>query len=158
MTEARNSLTNPGRKIPDFAFATRSGAPRSLRAGGRRSPVLVLVHPGTCETCAEFIQRLGAASAALNDWDGDVVVITPETPDDSGSGSIDRFPVLFDPEQRLASSLSITPPAVVIADQWGEVHEVAEAGAEHRFPSADEIESWLRYLAIQCPECQGEAL
>ncbi|HEU4557986.1 MAG TPA: redoxin domain-containing protein [Longimicrobium sp.] len=158
MTEARNSLTNPGRKIPDFAFATRSGAPRRLRSGGRRSPVLVLVHPGACEACAAFIQRLGAASAALNDWDGDVLVITPETPDEPGSASSDHVPVLSDPEQRLAESLSITPPAVVIADQWGEVHEITEARAEHRFPSAEEIESWLRYLAIQCPECQGEAL
>jgi peroxiredoxin len=158
MTEARIGLTQPSRRIPDFAFATRSGTPRSLRPAGRRSPVLVLVHPGACEACAAFIGRLRAASEMLHAWDGDVLVITPETLGDSGNASAERFPLLSDPEQRLASALAIAPPAVVIADQWGEVHEITEAGDEHRFSGVDEIESWLRYLAIQCPECQGEAL
>ncbi len=155
--EARTELTRPSRRIPDFALATRSGTPRRLRAGGRRSPVLVLVHPGACAACAAFIAQLDAASAALGEWDGDVLVITPdELP--AGDDAATAIPVLSDPEQRLAASLVIAPPAVVIADQWGEVHESTEAGDEHRFPAADEIEGWLRYLAIQCPECQGEAL
>lgn len=158
MTEARIGLTNPARKIPDLALATRSGTPRRLRPIGRRSPVLVLVHAGVCDACAAFIHRLRAASEMLHEWDGDVLVITPERLDGSGDASADPFPVLSDPEQRLASSLALTPPALVIADQWGEVHETTEAGDEHRFPTVDEIESWLRYLATQCPECQGEAL
>jgi hypothetical protein len=159
MTDARAPLTRPHRRLPDLALSTPSGAPRRLRPGGRRSPVLVLVHPGGCGACAELVAHLHAASAALKEWDGDVLVITPDRAEDVGdSPSTPSFPILLDPEQRLASALGLTPPAVVIADQWGEVHEAWEAGEGHRFPGVAEIEGWLRYLAIQCPECQGEAL
>lgn len=158
MTDARASLTQPHRRLPELALATPSGAPRRLRSGGRRSRVLVMVHPGGCAACAELVARLHAASGALQEWDGDVLVITPDRAEDVGDpSSTPAFPVLLDPEQRLASSLGVTHPAVVIADQWGEVHEVREGGDGHRFPGVAEIESWLRYLAIQCPECQGEA-
>ena len=159
MTDARVRLTQPHRRLPDLALATPSGAPRRLRSGGRRSPVLVLVHPGGCAACAELVQRLHASSAVLLEWDGDVLVVTPDLSDgEDDPSSTAPFPILLDPEQRLASSLGVTPPAVVIADQWGEVHEVTEAGDGHRFPGMAEVESWLRYLATLCPECQGEAL
>jgi hypothetical protein len=47
--------------------------------------------------------------------------------------------------------------AVVIADQWGEVRMAEAAGPSHRFEAGDEIVQWLRFIAIECPECQGEA-
>jgi hypothetical protein len=65
--------------------------------------------------------------------------------------------VAVDVEQRLALALSVQIPALVIADQWGEIHHVEEAGPDHRFPATGEVVDWVRYLAIQCPECQGEA-
>lgn len=156
MTEPRDHLIHPSRRLPDLGLAMADGAARPLRPGGRRSPVLVLLHSAECPACAEFVARLGAAADMLREWDGEVRVITP-----SGAAETQPpppFPLLLDPERRVAAALGITPPAVVIADQWGEVHDVREAGDEHRFPTVDEIESWLRYLAIQCPECQGEAL
>ncbi|MFL5539848.1 MAG: TlpA family protein disulfide reductase, partial [Longimicrobiaceae bacterium] len=54
------------------------------------------------------------------------------------------FPLLVDADGRVASALGVQAPAVVIADQWGEVHEAREAGGEHRFPMETEIEDWLR--------------
>ena len=33
-----------------------------------------------------------------------------------------------------------------------------DLAAEHRSIAPEELIEWLRYLAIQCPECQGEAL
>ena len=86
--------------------------------------------------------------------DGEILVIAPAG--DAARDSI--FPLLHDPEAQVVSALGVRAPAVVIADQWGEVHETREAGGEHRFPTETEIEDWLRYLAIQCPECEGEAL
>jgi hypothetical protein len=44
---------------------------------------------------------------------------------------------------------------VVIADEWGEVYFGADAGAGHEFPTPVEIAEWVRFLAIQCPECEG---
>jgi peroxiredoxin len=154
MMAARDELVNPGRRLPDLALASATGAVHRLRGGGRRSPVLVLVHAGRCAVCDAFVRGLAAAAAALRAWDGEVLVIAPAGEPARASG----FPLLHDPEARVASALGVRAPAVVIADQWGEVHEAREAGDEHRFPTEVEIEQSLQYLAIQCPECQGEAL
>jgi hypothetical protein len=47
-------------------------------------------------------------------------------------------------------------PGVVIADKWGEVHVAAGADAATGLPTPDDLIEWLRYVQMQCPECQGE--
>jgi peroxiredoxin len=157
MSAGREDLVQPKVRLPDLALpSARGGAEQRLRAGGRLSPVLVLVHPGACAGCAEFVAQLAAAAPALEEWDGRVLVITPDPPQE-GQDAGGAFPLLSDPERRLSAALGITPPAVVVADQWGEVHLAGEAGEGHGFPAVAELEQWVRYLAVQCPECEGEA-
>ena len=60
-------------------------------------------------------------------------------------------------------------PGVLVADQWGEIFHVApielggadvdSADATHAAHAADAetLIEWLRYIQMQCPECQGEA-
>ena len=47
-------------------------------------------------------------------------------------------------------------PGVVVADRWGEVHFVS-GGPPDRLPAPADLVEWLRYVQVQCPECQGEA-
>lgn len=51
----------------------------------------------------------------------------------------------------------LTPSAAVVADRWGEVHFAVEGRQSSELPSADELLDWLRFVQVQCPECQGEA-
>lgn len=48
-------------------------------------------------------------------------------------------------------------PSVVIADRWGEVYLAVGGASVADLPGADEILECLRYVAHECPECQGEA-
>jgi hypothetical protein len=48
-------------------------------------------------------------------------------------------------------------PGVLVADRWGEIHFIAGAVRVEGLPPASEIVEWVRYVAYQCPECQGEA-
>jgi hypothetical protein len=156
MSASRDELIHPERRLPDLALTGVTGAVHRLRGGGRRSPVLVLVHASPCAACDAYLRRLADAADALRDWDGEVMVIAPdEAVEDSGDSP---FPRLHDAQSRLAAALAVRTPAVVIADQWGAIHELREAGDAHAFPTAAEVESAVRYLAIQCPECEGEAL
>lgn len=46
-------------------------------------------------------------------------------------------------------------PGVLVADRWGEIVHVAPID-----PAAidvDDLADWVRFVQIQCPECQGEA-
>jgi len=47
-------------------------------------------------------------------------------------------------------------PGVVVADRWGEVYYVQAADRASELPAPDELLEWLRFVQIQCPECQGE--
>ena len=51
----------------------------------------------------------------------------------------------------------ITPPAVVVADQWGEIAHSAAAAKVAELPAPDELLSWLEHVRQRCPECEGEA-
>jgi hypothetical protein len=51
----------------------------------------------------------------------------------------------------------ITPPAVVVADQWGEIAHSAAVPAVADLPAPGELLSWLEHVRQRCPECEGEA-
>jgi hypothetical protein len=47
-------------------------------------------------------------------------------------------------------------PGVAVADRWGEIYFVQGAENAAGLPPADELLEWLRFVQVQCPECQGE--
>ncbi len=47
-------------------------------------------------------------------------------------------------------------PAVIIADRWGEVRDVEHPPDDGGLPGVDAIIEWLRFVQVECPECQGE--
>jgi hypothetical protein len=51
----------------------------------------------------------------------------------------------------------LPPPAVLIADRWGEIVHVASATRTRELPDADEIADWISHIRTRCPECEGEA-
>jgi hypothetical protein len=159
VTGARRTLIEPSKRLPELRLPSLpDGAPLRLRASARRSPLLLLVDDVDCAECAALVRRLEAEAEALRDWDARVLIVVPEPLAEAGRfPSAGIFPVLSDAESRLATALSVRAPALVIADQWGEVYVREEAGEGHAFLALPDILDWLRYLDIQCPECQGEA-
>lgn len=55
------------------------------------------------------------------------------------------------------SVASILPPAVVIADRWGEIAAIATGDRAAELPDVDDVLEWVEYLRRKCPECEGEA-
>lgn len=51
----------------------------------------------------------------------------------------------------------LPPPAVVVADRWGEIAYVSRGRDVTDLPSADELVDWIQYVQRKCPECEGEA-
>jgi hypothetical protein len=48
------------------------------------------------------------------------------------------------------------PPAVLIADRWGEIVYVANGSNVADLPRLPDILEWVAYLQTRCPECEGE--
>ena len=160
-----------GGRLPALVLPACDGGPDiRLRAPGRLATVLVALH-ADCAPCDAYVAELAAQEPELRDWDGCVVVVRGASPPADGAPSDparktadsraalhrtgDRMRAAADPDGRLTGA-GIIAPAVLIADQWGELFAVEPADAAHHLLAPDEVIGWLRYLAVQCPECQGE--
>jgi hypothetical protein len=158
----RDDLNNPQHRLPQLTLVSaRTGAPRPLRDRGRIAPAIVVAHNGGCRQCDAFLGRLALERQSFLDWGGEVVVVRSGvrcTEYDGGPAAESPFPVLLDRDGLLARALAIEVPAVVIADQWSVIHCAEQAGPEHRFITPAEISDWMKYLAVLCPECEGESL
>ncbi len=162
MSTEYENLTNPGGKLPDVSLPV-AGRDFSRRARGsrRRAPALILFDRADCEACWSYVSQLADRREDIEDWAGEVLIVVPESLTAKQLAAYappDSFSVLEDPDARLARGLRLDPPAVVIADQWAVVRHAESAGPEHHFLPVEEVVEWLRYIAIECPECEGEAL
>lgn len=152
-----------GERLPDLRLGeVPAGTPVPLVApGGRQIPVVVVVDGAECEPCRAYLRRLAEAEPEMRAWDGRIVVVVPGSVDEAArlADAIDPpFPVLADPEHRLRRRLGSKGAVVVVADPWGEVRYRHDAGAAHDLPEPAALVDWVRFVAIQCPECEGEAL
>jgi hypothetical protein len=149
---SRSDLLNPARRLPDITLPdAREGTPVRLRPTGDRSVLIVMIHP-ECPDCAGWVEKLAEQKEEIGSWKGDVRLVANQ-----GGRRSYPFQALLDSEDQLARALGLAAPAVIIADQWGEIHEAEEAGEDHRFLPTESLVEWVRHLATSCPECEGEA-
>ena len=153
----------PLSRLPDLSLpGVPGGAAFPLRARGREGTVLLYLHSADCTECRDYVAALAEVPEQLRDWDGRVVIVVPGALAEAErfhAATDTGFAVVADPAGRCAEQCALEGGGMVIADQWGEVFFVEAGGVgEHGRPAADEVVEWLRFVAIQCPECQGEAL
>jgi len=160
MSVDRTHLINPERRLPILALPSwPHGTSLPVQPAGRGSTTIVMMHSVECGACGAFVRQLERELSALEEWDCTVSVIFPSPPTEvEGRGLPAGIRYRVDEDQRLAKQLDLEPPAVLVVDQWRQIHFAEECGADHRFLSPPELLSWAQYLAVQCPECEGEAL
>ena len=140
-------------RLPDLALpAIAGGDPVSLRAH-RRAAVLVLLAGALDPADAAYLGALAAAAPALAGWDGRVLAVAPDAALGPALDALALpFPALVDADGRVAAAAGVAAPALVVADQWGEVHLAATAaeGGGRAWPPVAEVERWLQFLAVRC--------
>lgn len=160
MDEIRARATE---RLPDLRLPSASGgAPIPLvPPGGRRVPIILAVHDAGCADCRAFARALAAADAELREWDAHVVFVVPGDVDEAArfaDGESLPFAVVADEARRVWTRMGMEGAAAIVADPWGEVRMRHVAGSGHDLPAAAELVDWARFVAMQCPECEGEAL
>jgi hypothetical protein len=130
----------------------------------------VLLFPQPDPEWRDYLRAVAREASAFADWDGRVIAITPG-PDGawaSLAGELgDAVWVVDDPDDTLeptpdAAATPAAPPdtrpaggrpMAVVADRFGEIYHVweHEDGGGGR-PGPRQLEEWLQFLALQCPE------
>lgn len=151
----KSQLTNRRNSVADLSLESDAGA---FSFGRRRgSIILVLFHTETCAACREYLDKLSQENAELAEWDAVVAMVTPVAKADAAIEPT-QARVLYDPGQSVAKVAGIDAPGVVIVDQWSDITDIYAAGKNHEFPAVADVIASVRYLATQCPECEGETL
>jgi peroxiredoxin len=151
----------PTERLPDLRLSSAPGGSLVplVAPGGRMVPIVLAVHAVDCAECRGYAAALGAVDAELREWDARVLIVVPGGVEDAARFAEGLpFPVLADEERKLWTRMGIDGATALVADPWGEVRMRHVAGAAHDLPSAEELVDWARFVAIQCPECEGEAL
>ena len=151
MTEPDPTPVRP--RLPDLSLPPLSGGDAVALRAHRQAAVLALLDGSAAERDLDYLRELAAAAPALGGWDGRVLVVV------EGEGAAVRpalealglpFPVLVDARRTVAAEAGVDPPALVVADQWGEVHAAASVGPDAPWLPVAEVEAWLRFLAVRC--------
>lgn len=137
-------MDTPRPRLPDIALPPIDGGdPVPLRLR-RHATVLVLLPSIARDADVAYLAELARQAHALRDWDARVFAVVAD-----GATPADRaIPVLVDADRIVARAAQVDAPALVVADQWGEVH-VREPAGEAWYP-VREIELTVRWLAIRC--------
>lgn len=121
--------------LPQFTVTAIDGSRFDYSSVWQQRNLLLIVLPGVAigEREKEYVESLTGDRAMLEEYDATAVATTERVGD-------------------------ITTPAVVIADRWGEIYFVRTGASVTDLPRRDEVIEALRWVAHECPECQGEAL
>lgn len=117
---------------------------------GRGPVVIAVVHDHDCAQCSAWIDNLAKGVSAIQEWGGRIIVAPRAESRVSETLATRHLP--FKIVRVSSDQLPIVEPGVLIADEWGEVF--FQSKHEHDFPVPQEVAEWVRFIAIQCPECE----
>ena len=128
---AGDPILTRGEQVPHFVVRGLDGESIAYSTIWQQRNLLLLSLPDHEAEGKPYVERLNRALAGLTPQDTAYVFTTSEVP-------------------------GVPRPGMVVADKWGEIHYVVRADTVAQLPGSDEIVDWLRYVQMQCPECQGE--
>jgi hypothetical protein len=148
----RKRQLRKGDRLPSGSLKTCSEAGESVLNASRGPRVFVTVHALGCETCIGYVEQVVHMQDELASWGGHVAVVFPDCSGDSAAGLAPLgVPILQDCDALLADGRL----TVIVTDEWNEIYFASESEDLHGVISADEVLEWVKFVAIQCPECEG---
>jgi len=121
----------------------------------REPRAVVAMHSVGCAACRDYVrEQVARVARDIAEWGGRLCVLVPGRRGDAATfaeTTTDALEVLVDADGAFAHRHA----AVVVTDQWGEVHYSADAGGGHELPDPRELVVSIRFLATRCSECEA---
>lgn len=154
MTTETPARLAPGQLAPPFTLTASDG--RRVRLWDykqRRNLVLIFLSGQDTGVLDAVADRY----AEYRDLEAEVLALLPLAAEQAQSlvpaGTL-PFPLLLDPDAAVRRRyLGEQRSGVVIIDRFGTVYAIYGGETATDLPAQEEWLSWLRYIALQCPEC-----
>ena len=150
-SETRVQGPSIGDRLPVRSVDTSEGVTIAVRPSSSRAVIMLLPHPD-CVQCDAYLRQVSTERARFLRWSAMAITIVADTSEADRVSAFVDLPVAADPALRHRWRLEDTA-AVVVADSHGEIWDRAMAADGHILPDVDDIEEDVRFIAIQCPEC-----
>lgn len=150
-SETRVEGPSVGDRLPVRSVRTSEGATITVRPSPSRAVIMLLPHPD-CVQCDAYLRQLSQERARFLRWSAVAVTIVADTSEADRVSAFIDLPVAADRALRHRWGLEDTA-AVVVADSHGEIWDRSMAVGGHTLPGVDDIEEDVKFIAIQCPEC-----
>lgn len=120
----------------------------------RHVTVAVFLHP-ECSDCDDYLRRLGQEQR-LPMWGGRILAIGDPPPGPGGVELPDGVLPVTDPDGQARRAADVPPgtAAVLVVDRFGQVFARRTDEAGHDLPSAGDVLEEVRFISVQCPECE----
>jgi peroxiredoxin len=152
-------LLNPGDRLPDFSLPSTLGRPiRVSDFRNRTNLVVIFSNPEQLEAILPCLAELDQAAPELIEENTQVILVLPialERAENLKDRFDLNFPILADEHGHVIDDLiHVHQPGteVYILDRYGEIFAVERIETADRFPPANEIIDWVRFIEIHCPE------
>ena len=134
-------------RLPDVALPPLAGGDPVPVRMRRTGTVLVLLDASPAPRDVAYVRALADAHDELAGWDGRAFAVVAD-----GAARLPELalPVLHDARGIVARAAGVTVPALVVADQWGEIHAAHAVGADDAWLHPREVADWLRFITIRC--------
>lgn len=147
----------------DGAREVARASPANLRLPrmGRRTRVLAFPHGAACRPCRAWIDDLVDGREFLETWGARMILVVPGSPDvvatlaHEPGAAHPRVTFTADPDRscRERFGLGVEGVGLFVADRYGEIWYADRRPRAAELPAPGELETRVRYLATQCPEC-----
>ncbi len=152
-SQPASSPPHRGQLVRDYALLRPDGSAFMLSDFRNKLNVVLIVVAQRTEGAAQLIRQIAEKSAEVRDNETQVmVVLRPE--------ELNRWPVppeliaASDPTGRCFDELRAeTDTAIYFLDKFREVFHVYRIPIDQPLPTADDVLGWIRFVAMQCPEC-----
>lgn len=146
-----------GWRLSPFALTDSDGRIVDLWGYRQRLNFVLFFHHGaSCPSCRSMLELLAERVTTFRDAEAAVLGIGLHDVAESrrmASAIGFAFPLLSDPSGQAVAKQGLEIPSVVVSDRYGEIWAAWSGGQQHALPDGAEIERWLEFVELQCPEC-----
>lgn len=142
-----------GDTVPTSSVKAADGSVILLRSSPHRAVVLMYPHTGECPQCTAYLQQLNDHAAAFSRWTALPIVVVDDHRHGDHLSSTISFPVVVDDALRHRFAISGDHAAVLVVDRHGQIWEQFSSGDHAELPDPDRLTEDVKFIAIQCPEC-----